>query len=68
MTIRQWSWETGTPFERAEMVRRHLNSPGLHWDSVRELFNLTDEGIRMIARGENWCEEYVSLRRQGSGA
>lgn len=48
-----WSWEIGSPRERADMVRSHLGI-GLTEDHLCDLFNLTPEGLLAIKRGLNW--------------
>ena len=50
-----WTWETGTPRERAEMIRRHGN---LKDETVCDLFDLSVEGLLAIRRGADWCEQY----------
>lgn len=51
-----WTWENGTPQERAEAIRSHQRS--LNPDAIRQLFHLTVEGEDMIRRGDIWRSEY----------
>lgn len=57
------TWKTGTPSERAEMVRRHVrNWRKLSRDQICELFNLTEAGLDAINSGYDWKPEYEKLR------
>lgn len=61
-----WAWETGTPSERADMVRGHYGAVGLTNETVCELFHLTSDGLYKIARGDVWRPEHaVSYCRRG---
>ena len=64
-----WSWETGTPRERAEMVRKHASpsarAPSYHDarqlsdDDLCRLFNLTPAGLQAILAGADWRPEHA---------
>lgn len=53
---RGWVWMTAPPHERAEMVRSHQQRLGPH--AVMMLFNLSEEGERMIRNGDIWRPQY----------
>jgi hypothetical protein len=53
-----WLWDTGGPRDRANAVRHHFWTEHLSHEQVRELFELTTEGLDMILRGDNWRPEY----------
>lgn len=54
-----WSWETGTPRERADTVRRHaFSGRTIPESNLLTLFNLTDVGLRRIMAGEDWRPEF----------
>lgn len=55
----EWTWERAPPRERAEMVRNHTyGAKPLSWDAIKELFCLTDIGMRRIMAGDIWRPEY----------
>lgn len=54
-----WTWELGTPRERADTIRAHSQSR-LSVEQLCELFYLTPDGARAILRGDNWKPEYAS--------
>lgn len=54
-----WSWETGTPAERAHTVRRHaFDGRPIPEANLLTLFNLTEVGLRRILAGDIWRPEY----------
>ena len=55
----KWTWATGTPAERAQMVRSHtgLRRPLSRFD-MKRLFNLTDAGLDAILAGSDWKPEH----------
>lgn len=54
-----WSWENGTPRERANIVRSHAHGTRpLSNAALRDLFCLTPEGLLAILRGLDWCDEF----------
>lgn len=53
---RAWTWMTAGPQERAEMVRSHQQRLGPH--ATMKLFNLSEEGERMIRNGDIWRPYY----------
>lgn len=55
---RPWTWATGTPKERADMVRRHYEIYDLTGENLCELFGLTLNGLVEIVRGMDWRPEY----------
>lgn len=61
MNLEPWSWATGTPRERADMVRAHLSSPRLTEEHVADLFGLSIEGLLAIKRGCDWDRAYDRL-------
>lgn len=52
-----FTWATGTPRERAEMVRGHAHS-GLSADKLCDLFHLTPAGLVEILSGADWNERF----------
>lgn len=46
-----WAWVTGTPRERADMIRSHWR---FGREKLCDLFNLTDEGLTAILDGDDW--------------
>ena len=48
-------WEKMSPRERADLIRAHRS---LGSNAVRELFRLTQRGLRMIIMGEDWKPQY----------
>lgn len=48
-----WNWASGTPRERAEMVRRTGSRVNLC-----TLFNLTEDGLNKIMNGHDWKPEF----------
>ena len=56
---RNWTWADGSPFSRAEMVRRHdRGSLKLSDENLRDLFCLTEFGLNEIRRGASWRPEF----------
>jgi hypothetical protein len=53
-----WTWDKGTPYERAEMVRGHSRVHSLSPCHLRQLFDLTEAGLNKILSGDDWCLEY----------
>lgn len=53
-----WTWENGTPKERADMVRSHLNHCHGSAVELRKLFHLTEHGAQRILAGDDWKPEY----------
>ena len=53
-----WTWENGTPRERAEMVRSTLRRCLGNREAMLDLFNLSETGLRRILAGEDWKPEY----------
>jgi hypothetical protein len=54
-----WKWETGTPQERADTVRRHaFDGRPIPEANLLTLFNLTEVGLRRILGGDIWRPEY----------
>lgn len=51
-----WSWATGTPSERARMVRGHLTACSRA--DLCSLFCLTEVGLHKILDGDDWRPEY----------
>ncbi len=61
MSYTGWSWKTGTPRERAETIRSYAkpDMPGPPTDAeLRDLFNLTCDGLIAVLRGWDWQPEY----------
>lgn len=58
-----WSWETGTPRERAKIVRQHQD-PKLSRDDLCRLFRLTRAGLSEILSGKDWRPEYSYEQRR----
>lgn len=54
----EWTWETGTPRERADTVRSHLNACLGNRDELCKLFKLTEAGLSAILGGYDWRPEY----------
>ena len=77
-----WSWATGTPRERAEMVRNHARSStmmraphskgarDMTHDDLRRLFHLTQSGLVEILSGADWNQRFSNapseIRRPSS--
>lgn len=55
---RAWTWATGTPRERAEMVRGTMKHIHFSNEKAKELFNLSDGGLAKILDGGDWRPEY----------
>ena len=56
----EWNWETASPAERADMVRRHAGgSRPLGTVALADLFQLTDAGVSAILAGDTWRKEYA---------
>lgn len=56
-----WTWENGTPRERAEMVRVHAGvyrPKPFSRAHLLEMFLLTEEGLDAIVKGDIWRPEY----------
>lgn len=54
-----WTWQTGTPRERAETVRRHaFDGRPIPEANLLTLFNLTEIGLRRILAGGDWRPEF----------
>ena len=58
LTTAAWNWNTGTPHDRAEMVRRHANGSQVSRQNLLTLFQLTENGLDQILQGTDWCPEY----------
>ncbi len=54
--MNRWTWNTANPAERAMWIREHLNK--LSEASVRDLFQLTDDGLKAIKNGAAWRADY----------
>lgn len=54
-----WSWNDGTPAERAATVRSHLRTLDHH--AIQSLFKLSRNGVEKIAAGDIWRPEYETL-------
>lgn len=50
-----WTWESGSPNERAAFIRCHRD---LTDDDLRKLFCLTERGLLRIMGGDDWMPEY----------
>jgi hypothetical protein len=57
-----WSWEKGTPKERADTVRAHWHACLANKENLAELFNLTPAGVDQIMHGDVWRPEYRQNR------
>lgn len=55
---RRWTWEGGSPMERADVVRAHYKNRDLTGEDLCRTFNLTCNGLIEIIRGKNWSPEY----------
>lgn len=55
-----WSWNTGTPRERAMMVRdHHIRGTCLgNKQILGDLFNLTEDGVEKILNGADWHPDH----------
>ena len=53
-----WTWESGTPKERGEMVRSTLPHVRHDMEKLCELFCLTGTGAREIVAGSDWKPEH----------
>lgn len=53
-----WTWKSGTPRERADMIRSHLVACHGSRLTLCKLFLLTEEGARKILDGDDWRPEY----------
>ena len=61
MSYAGWSWKTGTPRERANVIREHASPdmPRPMTDAeLCDLFNLTLAGLIAVLRGWDWKPEY----------
>ena len=59
MSGKPWTWETGTPMERADAIRMHMQgSRPLSFAQTAEMFNLTDAGLQAILKGQPWRAQY----------
>ncbi len=56
--MRGWTWATASPQERGEWVRRHLRTGKMSAEAVRDLFELTETGLRAIQDGDDWRPEH----------
>ena len=62
-----WSWATGTPRERADMVRGHaFGCHPLPEDQLYDLFLLTNEGLARIKAGDGRRPEYALTGKGGA--
>ena len=52
----RWTWEHGSPAERAWMVRSHRNCATP--EALCDLFQLTPRGLRAIFDGDDWRPQY----------
>lgn len=53
-----WTWETGTPKERADLVRSTSDITGISTDDICDLFDLSYKGLADILRGRDWQREH----------
>jgi len=49
---REWTWETASRSERGEWIRSHEMK--LDRNHLKQLFCLTDEGMKAILDGSDW--------------
>ena len=59
-----WSWKTGTPEERANMVRSHKQFP---IETICRMFDLTLDGADRILRQDDiwrpeYCQSYLAAQ------
>lgn len=55
-----WTWEAGTPRERADLIRAHLRGVRpLSNAAACDLFNLTDDGLESVLRGADWQPRFT---------
>lgn len=50
-----WTWEKASPRERAAFIREHQT---VRHDALARLFGLSDEGVKKILEGWDWCPAY----------
>jgi hypothetical protein len=62
--VMSWTWEHGTQRERGEMVRSHVTACRGDHEKLRELFWLTESGLRRILAGDDWRPEYEDGARR----
>lgn len=53
-----WTWKDATPRERGIWVRQSLRDCLSNRDKLRELFNLTEDGVDKILNGSDWYPEF----------
>lgn len=63
--IDAWTWDKGTPRERADTVRGHLAPCRGDHESLKTLFNLTDNGLKEILAGSDWKPEHRASQISG---